>query len=178
MNAYGTAAALLLTLVATSVPARAAAAGDVFAGYSVLTGGDSGTRHGGQATLGWAGARRVGIVVDVSGHRGSDEESGDDVSTLAVMAGPRLRFGGGRLRPFAYVIGGVVRSKAGVTVFDVDITESSTDFGGAGGAGFDLGFGERWALRVSGDYRVVEIDGGTARDPRLSAGVAYRFGMR
>ena len=72
------------------------------------------------------------------------------------MAGPRVTFGGGRLRPFVHVIGGVVRSKASISVFDVEISESSTDFGGAAGGGFDLGFGERWALRLAADYRVVE----------------------
>ena len=63
-------------------------------------------------------------------------------------------------------------------MFDVEISESSTDFGGAAGGGFDLGFGNRWALRLAADYRVVEVDGETASDPRFSAGVAYRFGTR
>lgn len=178
MKAYGLAAALVVTLGAIAAPARAASATDAFAGYSALAGGDSGTLHGWQAALGWGGSGHFGLVLDVSGHLGSDSDSGDDVSTLALMAGPRLRFGSGRLRPFVHVIGGVVRAKAGVRVFDVEISESTTNFGGAAGGGFDLGFGERWALRLAADYRVLKVDVGTARDPRFSAGVAYRFGAR
>ena len=94
------------------------------------------------------------------------------------MAGPRFTFGGGRLRPFVHVIGGVVRSKASISVFDVEISESITDFGGAAGGGLDIGLGGRWALRLAADYRVVNADDETAGDPRFSAGVAYRFGAR
>lgn len=169
-------AAVLVVVALSAAPAGAASLGDAFAGYSALTGGDSGTRHGWNVTLGSGGARRLGLVVDLSGHRGSDEESGDDLDTLALMAGPRFFFGSGRVRPFVQVIAGVVREKASVHVFDVDISESATDFGGAAGAGFDLGLGGSWALRLAGDYRVIKVDGGTAGDPRVSAGVAYRFG--
>ena len=172
------AAAVLLTLATAAVPARAASLGDGFAGYSVLAGGDSETMHGWQVTLGSGGTRRLGFVLDLSGHMGSAAESGDDVDTLALMAGPRFRLGSGRVRPFLHAIGGVVRTKASLSVFDVEISESSTDFGGAAGGGFDYGFGDRWALRVAGDYRVVKVDDGTVRDPRFSAGVAYRFGAR
>jgi opacity protein-like surface antigen len=166
-------AVLVLALV---VPTAGAAAGDASAGYSVLAAGDSGTRHGWNVTFGSGPARRLGFVVDLSGHLGEDEDSGDDLSTLALMAGPRLRFGTGRVRPFLYLIGGVVRSKASVEVFDVEISESETGFGGAAGGGLDLGFGERWALRLGGDYRLVSGDDGTVGDPRFTAGVAYRFG--
>lgn len=170
--------ALLLTavLAVAAAPAGAAPVGDAFAGYSALAGGDSGTRHGWNVTLGSGGARRLGIVVDLSGHMGKVEDSGDDLTTLALMAGPRLRLGGGRVRPFVHLIGGVVRSRASVSVFDVEISESATDFGGAAGGGFDVAFGGPWSLRLAGDYRVVKTDDGTARDPRISAGVAYRFG--
>ena len=138
---------------------------------------DGETMHGWHASLGKGVSGRIGLLLDVSGHQGSDAE-GTDVSGLSLMAGPRVTFGGGRLRPFVHVIGGVVRSKASVSVFDVQISESSTNFGGAAGGGFDLGFGHRWAFRLAGDYRVVKGDEETARDPRFSAGVVYRFGPR
>ncbi len=176
MKAFGLAAALL-AVGSTGASAQHASKGDVFAGYSMLA-SDGETMHGWHAALGWGvWGPNVGLVLDVSGHQGSDAE-GTDVSVLSLMAGPRLTFGAGRLRPFVHVIGGGVRAKASVSVFDVEISESSTDFGGAAGGGFDLGFGERWALRLAGDYRVVKVDEGTARDPRFSAGVAYKFGAR
>ena len=176
MKAYGLAAALLVTVGPTAASAQDASKSDAFAGYSMLA-SDGETMHGWHAALGWGLSGRIGLLLDVSGHQGKDAE-GTDVSVLSLMAGPRVTFGGGRLRPFVHVIGGVVRSKASVRVFDVEISESATDFGGAAGGGFDLGFGDRWALRLAGDYRVVKVDEGTARDPRFSAGVVYRFGAR
>lgn len=176
MKAYGLAAALLVTAGSTAAWAQDASKGDAFAGYSMLA-SDGETRHGGHAALGWGVSGRIGVLLDASRHQGQDAE-GTDVSVLSLMAGPRVTFGGGRVRPFVHVIGGVVRSKASVSVFDVEISESATDLGGAAGGGLDLGFGDRWALRLAGDYRVVKVDDDTARDPRLSAGVAYKFGAR
>jgi opacity protein-like surface antigen len=175
MKAFGLAAALLVT-VGSTASAKAESKGDAFAGYSMLA-RDGETMHGGHAALAWGVSGRIGLLLDVSGHQGSDAE-GTEVSVLSLMAGPRVTLGGGRLRPFVHVIGGVVRSKASVRVFDVEISESATDFGGAAGGGFDVGFGDRWALRLAGDYRVVKGEVETATEPRFSAGVAYRFGAR
>ena len=138
---------------------------------------DGETMHGWHTALAWGVWGRIGLLLDVSGHLGSDAE-GTDVSLLSVMAGPRFTFGDGRFRPFVHVIGGIVRSKASISVFDIEISESTTDFGGAAGGGVDVGLGDRWALRVAGDYRVVKIDDETVSDPRFSAGVVYRFGSR
>jgi len=175
MKAFSLAAALLAAMGSTGASAQAAS-NDLFAGYSMLA-SEGETLHGGHAALGWGLSGRVGLLLDASAHQGS-ETGGTDVDVLSLMAGPRLRFGGGRLQPFVHVIGGVVRTRAGVRVFDVDISESATDFGGAAGGGFDYGFGDRWALRLAGDYRVVRVAEETATDPRFSAGVAYRFGVR
>jgi opacity protein-like surface antigen len=174
MKAFRLAAVLLVAMGPVAAPAQDAPKGDVFGGYSMLV-SDGETMHGWHAALGWGLSGRIGLLLDASGHQGSDAE-GTDVSLLSLMAGPRVGFGSGRLRPFVHVIGGIVRTKASVSVFDVEISESSTDFGGAAGGGFDLGSGERWALRLAGDYRVVKVGDETARDPRFSAGVAYRFG--
>ena len=175
MKALLAAATALCALGPATASAQDAWKRDAFAGYSLLS-GDGESRHGWHAALGLGLSGRIGLLLDASGHQGASE--GTDVSTLSLMAGPRLAFGAGRLRPFVHVIGGVVRTKAGIRVFDVEITESATDFGGAAGGGLDLGFGERWALRLAGDYRVVKVEDGTAADPRFSAGVAYRFAAR
>lgn len=182
---------LAATLAAASGPASAmaqdAGSNDVFGGYSMLAVGDSGcvacdpgeaaseTLHGWHAALGWGLSGRLGLVLDLSGHQGTSAV-GDDVDVLSAMAGPRFAFGGGRVRPFLHVLGGIVRTRVGVGVFAVDISESSTDFGGAAGGGLDLGLGGRWGARITGDYRMVRLDGETAGDPRFSAGVVYRFG--
>ena len=181
-------AAALAALGSTKAAAQDAWNNDLFAGYSMLVVGGSScedcgdaigeeTYHGWHAALGWGLSRRLGLVLDVSGHTG-ETTLGDDVDVLSLMAGPRLAFGGGRVRPFVHVIGGVVRASSGIDIFEVDISESATDFGGAAGGGVDVGFGDRWALRLAGDYRVVKADSGTTSDPRFSAGAVYRFGAK
>ena len=174
MKALRLAAALVLSVGSTSASAQEAPRGDLFAGYSMLA-SDGETMHGWHAALGWGLTKRVGLLFDASGHEGGDGE-GTDVSLLSLMAGPRATFGGGRVRPFVHLIAGIVRTRASIGIFEVQISESSSDFGAAAGGGFDLGFGERWALRLAGDYRIVKLDEGDARDPRFSAGVTYRFG--
>ena len=178
MKGYGLAAALLLSVCSSAASAQShASTGDAFAGYSMVV-SDGEAMHGWHAALGWGKwGPGLGLLLDASGHQGSDAE-GTDASLLSLMAGPRVTFGHRRLRPFVHVIGGVVRSKASVSVFDVEISESSTDLGGAAGGGFDLGFGNRWGLRLAADYRGVKIGDGTTREPRFSAGVAYKFGAR
>lgn len=177
MKSLRLAAALLVASGPLAASAQDASKGDIFAGYSMLV-SDGETMHGGHAALGWGvWGPSVGLLLDVSGHQGGDAE-GTDVSALSLMVGPRVTFGGGRVRAFVHVIGGIVRSKASVSVFDVEISESATDFGGAAGGGIDLGLGDRWALRLAGDYRLLKLEDETASDPRFSAGVVYRFGSR
>ena len=162
----------LLFLLGSPAGAQDATGPDAFAGYSVLLG--DGARHGWHAALGWPLGGRLSLAVDLAGHGGSDDE-GTDVDTLALMAGPRFRLGGGRVRPFVHVLAGLVRTRRGVDVFEVDIGETSNDLGGAAGGGVDLGFGERWAVRGAADYRASRSGGETIGDPRVSVGVVYRF---
>jgi Outer membrane protein beta-barrel domain len=173
MKAYGLAAALLAAAGSATAQAQDASRGDAFAAYSMLASDEN--MHGWHAALGWGVSGRVGVLLDASGHRGTDAE-GTDVRTFALMAGPRAAFGAGRVRPFVHAIVGIVRSTASVSVFDIEISESSTDWGGAAGLGFDLPFGDRWGVRLVGDYRAVKVEGETVGDPRVSGGVAYRFG--
>jgi len=165
-------AAAVLVLLAAAAPA--AHASDLFAGYSMLA--SDPTLHGWHAAFGFGLTGRIGLVVDASEHYG-DAGDGTDLASLSLMAGPRFTFGGGRLRPFVHVLGGAVRTRAGIGIFEVEISEKTTDFGGAAGGGLDIGFGARWAARLAADYRIVSADDGESEgDPRFSAGVVYRFG--
>ena len=165
--------AAALVLLAVAVPVPAAHASDLFAGYSMLAADD--TLHGWHAAFGLGLSGRLGLVVDASEHYG-DAGDGTDLAVLSLMAGPRFTFAAGRTRPFVHVLAGAVRTRAGIDVFEVEISEKSTGFGGAAGGGLDLGLGERWAARLAADYRFASVDGETEGDPRLSAGVVYRFG--
>lgn len=168
-------AALALAL-ALAVPASAqdAPRADLFGGYSLVR-SDGVSFHGWNVAGGWRVSGRIAVTLDLSGHGATDAE-GTDVDMLAVMAGPRFYVAtGSRLRPFVHLLAGLVRSSGGIDVFDVRISESRTDFGGAAGGGVDFGIGDRWAVRGAADYRVLEADGETVSDPRFSAGVVYRF---
>jgi hypothetical protein len=177
MKAFVLAAALLAVGSIPSSAQQHGAVNDGFAGYSMLA-SDGQTMHGGHLSVAWGvWGPSLGIVLDAARHQGNDA-GGTEVSLLSVMAGPRATFGGGRLRPFLHVIAGVVRTRASVSIFDVEISESSTGLGGAAGGGVDVGFGERWAIRLGSDYRMVRHDEQTLSDPRFSAGIVHRFGTR
>ena len=167
------AAAAVLALVTATAAAPDARASDLFAGYSMLAADEA--LHGWHAAFAFGLTGRIGIVVDASEHYG-DGEGGSDLASLSLLAGPRFAFGGGRLRPFVHVLAGAVRTRESFPIFQVDISETTTAFGGAAGGGLDIGIGERWAARVAADYRFASADGETEGDPRLSAGVVYRFG--
>lgn len=149
---------------------------DLFAGYSAIP-SDGETFHGWQASLGFPLSSRLGLLLDLSGHRATVPETADvNADMLSLMAGPRLVFGGGgRLRPSLHLLAGIVRSKASVRIFDVDVSESRNDLGGAAGGAVDMRLGGRFAARALADYRVVRGDGETASDPRVSLGVVYNF---
>ena len=166
--------ALALALAAPA-SAQDAPRADVFGGYALIR-SDGVNFHGLHAAGGWRVSGRISLVLDVSGH-GATTVEGSDVDTLAVMAGPRVHVStGSRLRPFVHLLGGIVRSSGGIDVFEVEIRETRTDFGGAAGGGVDLTFGDHWAVRGAADYRVLEADGETVSDPRFSIGAVYRFG--
>ena len=189
MKAFVVAATLLASSASTSATAQDAWKNDVFAGYSVLAPGGTGCDdcetddggseilHGWHASVAWGFSGRLALVLDASGHQGGND-FGEDLDVLSLMAGPRLRLGNGRFRPFVHVLGGVVRSKIGIGIFEVDLSESSTGAGGAAGGGVDIAFGERWAVRAGADYRFARLAGETSSEPRFSAGVAYGFGTR
>jgi len=176
MKPFLLAAALVAVPLATPAAAQDAWKSDAFAGYSMLA-ADGDAWHGWQVGVGRRMSGRLGFVLDLSGHHGSSD-GGEEIDVLSLMAGPRLTLGGGRLRPFVHAVAGVVRTKSGIGIFEVDITETSSGVGGAAGGGLDVGFGERWAIRLGSDYRIVRRDDQTVSDPRFSAGIVRRFGTQ
>jgi hypothetical protein len=140
---------------------------DLFGGYSLLASDES--AHGFEASLGWQAWGSLGVVADVSRH------SGGDLVTEAFLAGPRLAFGQGSVRPSVHGFIGVARSGASIKIFDVTISERATDLAAAVGGAVDVGAARRFSLRVKGDYLLVKTESETVGDPRLSAGVVFRF---
>jgi hypothetical protein len=168
------AAAVTLALLS---PLAAHAQGDgtqLSAGYSYARLEDS-SLHGWTASLAFKARGSLSLVAEASGHYGDLE--GADLTRLSLFGGPRLNFGSGSTRPFVHVLAGVVRSSVGISVLGVSISESSTDLGGAAGAGIDFGLGSgRWSLRLQADYVGVRAEGDTQFDPRASVQAVYRLG--
>jgi opacity protein-like surface antigen len=146
--------------------------GDLFAGYSYLRSGDA-SLHGGMVSLAWRLTGPLSLVAEAASHRGTVD--GEDVTSTSLLGGARFSFGGRSFRPFLQALAGAARTSRGISIFGVDITEKSTGFAGAAGAGVDFGVGSRWAVRVQGDYRVAKEDTETVKDPRVSVGAVLRF---
>jgi len=165
-------------VVFTSVPAIAADTAppvEVFAGYSYTKDGGQGL-NGGEASLAIRLTGWIGAEADVSAHYGS--ALGTRTTRLFFMAGPRFAYRAGRFTVFAHYLAGGARSGSGLTVVGVDITQTRTDFAMAFGGGVDLGISDRWAVRVQADYALISADGVTEKEPRFSAGFAYRIRSR
>jgi hypothetical protein len=169
----------LVLALALATPLAAAAADapriEIFAGYSHA-------RHESKETDGFLAAvdvglgRSLGLELAVSGHYRS--EGGESFSWTTLLAGPRYAWRGDRLTPFVHAEGGLVRSSAGIEVFDVSIRETATDFAAGVGGGLDIAFARSWAVRVQADYVFSWPEDGTEADPRASVGLVYRAGRR
>jgi opacity protein-like surface antigen len=145
---------------------------ELFGGYSYTKGGDQ-SLHGGEASLALRLTRWIAVEADASAHYGS--ELGISTSRLFFLAGPRFVYRSPSLSVYTHYLAGGVRSRAGITVVGVDITESRTDFALAFGGGLDVRISDRWAIRAQADYALIRADGSTEREPRFSAGAVYRF---
>jgi opacity protein-like surface antigen len=163
---------LVAAMFATPGLAADAPRADVSAGYSYLD-SEIGGFNGWQASLGWNLWGRLGLVADVSGHYRS--EQGVDLDDLAFMGGLRFALHGRSVTPFAYGLAGGVRASGSVSVFEVTISESSTELAWAVGGGLDLRLSERWALRAQADYLRIEAEPAEG-NPRAGVGVVYRIG--
>jgi hypothetical protein len=169
----------LALALALATPIAAAAAdvpkAELFAGYSHA-------RHDGLETDGFEAELDLSLGgsfgVEVSAARHYKSELGTSLSWTSLFAGPRYAWRRERVTPFVHVLGGVVRSSAGLDVFDVSIRETETDPGGAVGAGLDFAVGNRWAVRLQGDYVLRRSGSETEGDPRASIGVVFRAGRR
>ncbi len=181
-------AAVALTLApalaAASVPAPARRATpptpqgpDLFGGYSYT--------HSGEASLnGWDLSGSVPfavfegtlrLVADVSGHYGSF--AGAHLSQVTFLAGARVVWNpDGRLHPFAQALLGGSHFKSTFDQFGVSFSDSHTGWGGALGGGADYRLSRRWAVRGQAELLLLHSAGAWEGDPRLSVGLAYRFG--
>jgi len=130
---------------------------------------------GGWRTAGW-----LSLVAEISRHRWAQDVGFIDVEVTlrTLLAGPRVRFRGSRITPFAHLLAGASRlDVAARMVVPIDATVADTSTHGTlqVGGGLDVPIGARLSLRVGVDYwrlfKDLTLDGS-----RFSTGVVYRFG--
>ncbi len=145
---------------------------DVSAAYSFLRAGE-GHLHGADFSASLPFRPRWRLLADLSVHSGSF--AGADLKQTNLMAGARRLFSPGpRWQPFAPVMLGGGRSTTRFEGAEGRTSHQKT-WGGAAGLGTDYRLSSHWALRGQGDYLVLHSSAGWDGDPRLSAGLAYRF---
>jgi opacity protein-like surface antigen len=166
-------AALLVTLGIAATAASSEAGGiDLFGGYSYTRRTDE-ALHGVNLTATWGLSGRLGLAADVGHHRG--DIFGLSVKLTSLMAGPRIDIFRGRRRVFVRAMGGGVRTSESPAFFD-GAAHSETTLGLLAGGGLDWDLGERWGVRLSGDYYRIQADVEPVSQPRASLGLSYRFG--
>jgi opacity protein-like surface antigen len=182
-----TAIAVASFLFSITANAQVPTSGNVFFGYSFYNTDLSSTNR--SNLNGWEGSVEgkvfpfVGLVVDVSGHYGS-QDALNPAATCAIgvtcsplhvstsiqnfLFGPRVSFSVGKIRPFAEALFGGGHVNA-------DSAGSDTSFATALGGGIDYKIIRPVALRVQGDYVQTRFFGATQNNLRLSTGIVFRF---
>ncbi len=171
---------LLASPVAAQTPAthpepaehkEALAKAELFAGYS-LSRDDGETFNGFAASLNFNVNSWFGLGVETSGHYKSHD--GVDLAKNSFLVGPRVSKRGGKVVPFAYVLGGIERSR--VSIGSVAVSENDTAF--AIGGGLDFEINAKWAFAIEGDQLLVRSHGDTHGTPRLSIGFVVMLGQK
>jgi opacity protein-like surface antigen len=149
---------------------------EVFGGYSWAHSRDEGF-HGWNASGTVYVNPWLGIAADVTGHYKTLANT--RFSLLSGAVGPRvtwLRDNISWFVPFVHAQAGAFRTKAHTEFLNASFSETETHPGLALGGGIDLSLADRWAVRAKADYTLVRSRGRTERDPRVSAGLVFRFG--
>jgi hypothetical protein len=128
--------------------------------------------HGAGLSVSWPTLRSLRLVGEVSAHFGSF--AGADLGQQEVLAGVQRVWPQGRLRPFAALRAGIVRTKASVGTPEGTLEEMNSHLGLVPGLGVDYDLHGRLAARAAADLMLVRA-GGWEADPRFTLGVVYRF---
>jgi len=116
-----------------------------------------------------------GITADFSGHYGSVGTSSVHVQTF--LFGPKVSFPG-PVSPFAHVLVGGAREAigAGDTSVGITLPTSGVAPAVAAGVGIDIKLAPFIAFRpIQFDYLLTRFNSSTQSQPRVSAGVVFRF---
>jgi hypothetical protein len=166
--------------------AQVPTSGNVFFGYSYSNAGPlfgltkRGNLNGWEGSLEGKVLPWIGLVVDFSGHYGSQQVPcavpvdcfiipTANVHEQDILFGPRVSMSVGKIRPFAEALFG-----AGHISTD-NGGGSDTSFATALGGGIDYKIIRPVAWRFEGDYVQTRFFGTTQNNVRLSTGIVLRF---
>jgi len=177
----------ILGSVALPVEAADGPKADIAGGYSLLYDHDIKTTF----PAGWfvGGAVNVtnmfAVAGEVSGDYKSESASVGNTTANATlnvysyMAGPRLVSGTGAARIFVEILAGGATVSGGLSVTNARSAflsnTSQTDFCYMPGAGIDIGFNSRTAMRLAAGERFIRVSGGTSNEFQFVAGLVFRF---
>lgn len=173
----------VVAFVLLAVPVRAGEGMGISVGYAFQQYLEDG---GGNAPVGFylslAGRGRSAIEVDLAYHRDTGlfiDEADTFDTTLQAFTGllgfkvgqAQSRYGGGGgVRPYFHLLGGVRRDRLSVIGRE---TKANTSWGGMTGLGVDLKVGESFALRLGADFQMFFDEGENLKTLRLSAGFTF-----
>ncbi len=163
--------------------------GNLFVGYSYSSFDNN---NGGRSNLnGWNGSLEgsvlpfIGIVVDVSGHYGTQPAT--TIACTAViggtcptsldsrvynyLVGPRVSVSVHGIRPFAHVLFGGAHTNESTR----GLTLTDTSFANAIGGGVDVRLAPFLGWRVQGDLLQTRFFSHTQQNARISTGLVLRF---
>lgn len=178
--------AIIFCLFATLATAQVPTSGNVFFGYSYdhtnLSGIDSISTNGWEATLEGKVLPFIGIVADFSAYYGSEDFPAPNVCGIPCVGptfnvnvsehnylfGPRVSMSVGKFRPFAEGMIGVGHANANAAGTD-------NSFASAVGGGLDYRLIRLIAWRFQGDYMHTHLFGTAQNNVRLSTGIVVHF---
>jgi hypothetical protein len=127
---------------------------------------------GGDAPLGGflsvsGGSRKAGAELELGYHRDREKFLSQTftLTTVTLMAGPRVRMGSGRTQPYIHLLGGVRH--------DSFEGAGNTSFGAMAGVGADLPATSSLFVRLGADFQLFVDEGNSLKVLRLIAGIAF-----
>jgi hypothetical protein len=172
-----------------ALPAEAADGprADIALGYSLIYDHDIKTTF----PAGWFAGAAVNVTNafalagEVSGNYKSESTTigsttaNATLNVYSYLGGPRLVTGTGAARVFFEILAGGATVSGGVSTITARSAflsnASQTDFCYRPGAGIDIGFNPRIALRLAAGERFIRVNGGTSNEFQFVGGLVFRF---
>lgn len=169
----------ILVSVAASAGAQEPKKGEFVIGYAIMHDNDLATTFpaGWMASIGGKLNDWFGVVGEVGGNYKTISDGAANVSVRVhtFMVGPRFSATSTAVvSPFVQLLFGAAKGSLDVSVPNVNLTVSGTNFATQGGAGIDLNFSPGVGLRLEGDLREIHANGSNHSEGRFVTALVFR----